>query len=128
MNGLYFGANVDGGTFPADMWGDYMGRVKGSFCSDFEPPGTPFISSPFFGKYSKSGGSLTGGVVDAEPDPGTEPDAPDESSPDREEKPKPGAGEEGFDPTQYESEPQAPPEAEAPADPGEGGGAVAPPG
>ena len=29
MNGLYFGRNVDGGTFPADIWGDYMGRIKG---------------------------------------------------------------------------------------------------
>src|SRR5215208_2283672 len=61
MNGLYFGRNVDGGTFPADIWGDYMGRIKGSFCGDFERPRTPFSSSPFYGKYSKSGGSLTGG-------------------------------------------------------------------
>ena len=36
MNGLYFGRNVDGGTFPADIWGDYMGRVKGSYCGDFD--------------------------------------------------------------------------------------------
>jgi len=128
MNGLYFGRNVDGGTFPADIWGDYMGRVKGSFCSDFEPPGTPFISSPFLGKYAKSGGALTGGVVDADPAPGTEPDPTDETTPDTEEETKPDAGEEGFDPTQYESDAQAPPETEAPADPGEGGGAVAPPG
>src|SRR5215216_5642112 len=38
MNGLYFGRNVDGGTFPADIWGDYMGRIKGNFCGDFAPP------------------------------------------------------------------------------------------
>ena len=38
MNGLYFGGPVDGGTFPADIWGDYMGRVKGGFCGDFAPP------------------------------------------------------------------------------------------
>ena len=43
MNGLYFGRNVDGGTFPADIWGDYMGRIKGSFCGDFTPPKTPFV-------------------------------------------------------------------------------------
>ena len=36
MNGLYFGRNVDGGTFPADIWGDYMGRIKGAFCGDFD--------------------------------------------------------------------------------------------
>ena len=43
MNGLYFGRNVDGGTFPADIWGDYMGRIKGSFCGDFAPPKHPFV-------------------------------------------------------------------------------------
>ena len=64
MNTLYFGGPVDGGTFPADIWGDYMGRIKGGFCGDFEPPETPFVSSPFYGKYSKSGGSLTGGRSD----------------------------------------------------------------
>ena len=42
MNSLYFGGPVDGGTFPADIWGDYMGRIKGSFCGDFAPPKTPF--------------------------------------------------------------------------------------
>ena len=41
MNGLYNGANVDGGTFPADIWGDYMGRIKGSFCGGFAPPEAP---------------------------------------------------------------------------------------
>ena len=41
MNGLYFGGPVDGGTFPADIWGDYMSRIKGSFCGDFAPPKHP---------------------------------------------------------------------------------------
>ena len=41
MNGLYFGRNVDGGTFPADIWGDYMSRIKGNFCGDFAPPQAP---------------------------------------------------------------------------------------
>ena len=51
---------------------------------------------------------------------GTTPDSTGEAAPDDDD--------EGFDPTQYESEPQAPPETEPPADPGQGGGAVAPPG
>jgi penicillin-binding protein 1A len=126
MNGLYFGRNVDGGTFPADIWGDYMGRIKGSFCGDFEPPDTPFLSAPFNGKYAQSGGSLTGGVVDAAPAP--DPSETEDTEPDEEQKSKPEAEEEGFDPTQYESEPQAPPETQAPADTGQGGGAAAPPG
>ena len=83
------------------------------------------MSSPYYGKYSQSGGSLTGGVVDAAPVPGQS--ETEVTEPDEEPASKPEAEEEGFDPTQYESEPQAPPETQAPADPGDGGGAVAPP-
>ncbi len=130
MNGLYFGRNVDGGTFPADIWGDYMGRVKGSFCGDFEPPKHPFVSSPFFGKYSKSAGSLTGGdtgPTDSTTDP-TEPDTGG-AGPESNGEAAPEQDEQGFDPDQYESTPQAPPGTEPPPetiDPGQGGGAVAP--
>jgi penicillin-binding protein 1A len=131
MNGLYFGRNVDGGTFPADIWGDYMGRIKGDYCGDFKPPETPFSSSPFHGKYSKSGGSLTGGEVGETDDPtatAPAPPAPDSDEPD------PGStgdgdsdsGNGGFDPTQYESAPQDPPDTEPPPDPGADGGVEAP--
>ena len=128
MNGLYFGRNVDGGTFPADMWGDYMGRIKGSFCGDFEPPKTPFVSSPFYGKYSKSGGSLTGGPEPTyTPAPTTPAPSTDGTTPDSTGEQQPESDDQGFDPTQYESPPQAPPDIQAP-DPGVGGGAVPPPG
>jgi penicillin-binding protein 1A len=99
MNGLYFGRNVDGGTFPADIWGDYMGRVKGSFCGDFPPPDTPFVSSPFDGKYARSGGALTGGVVSATPTPGASQPETDADQDDAK------RGADGFDPDQYESKP-----------------------
>jgi penicillin-binding protein 1A len=132
MNGLYFGRNVDGGTFPADIWGDYMGRIKGSYCGDFEPPKHPFLSSPFYGKYSKSGGALTGGdtgTTTEDPDAlaPTDPDTGG-TTPEPTDEPAPEDDEEGFDPTQYESEPQQPPETVPPADPGQGGGTEAPPG
>jgi penicillin-binding protein 1A len=131
MNGLYFGRNVDGGTFPADIWGDYMGRVKGSFCGDFAPPKHPFVSSPFFGKYSKSGGGLTGGDTGTE-DSTTDPTAPDTggTGPESTGETAPEQDNQGFDPDQYESTPQPPPDTEPPpenVDPGDGGGAVAPP-
>jgi penicillin-binding protein 1A len=131
MNSLYFGGPVDGGTFPADIWGDYMGRIKGSFCGGFPPPKTAFVASPFYGKYSKSGGSLTGGEEGDTFDP-TAPTAPavpddsgDEQAPEEDGGSEDG-GDEGFDPTQYESAPQAPPETEAPPAAGDDGGAVAP--
>jgi penicillin-binding protein 1A len=139
MNGLYFGRNVDGGTFPADIWGDYMKRIKGSFCGDFKPPKHPFASSPFFGKYSKSGGSLmegededsADGLTAPQPeDTGATPE-PDESDGQDGRDGGPGGdpGDTGFDPDQYESAPQPAPDTQAPpgADTGQGGGVVAPP-
>jgi penicillin-binding protein 1A len=136
MNTQYFGGPVDGGTFPAAMWGDYMSRIKGSFCGDFPPPKTPFVSSPFFGKYAKSGGSLIGageeGVDSGEdsqseiPDPGTGGvEAPDDGTDGGE---TPDEGNDGFDPDQYESDPQPPPDTEEPPPAGNDGGATAPPG
>jgi penicillin-binding protein 1A len=141
MNGLYFGRNVDGGTFPADIWGDYMGRIKGGYCGDFKPPQHPFVSSPFYGKYSKSGGSLTGGetgTTDGTTTP-TTPDDTAEPTPDSQGEQSPGDDNSGFDPTQYESPPQGEPDTQAPGNndngngngngnTGQGGGAVAPPG
>ena len=139
MNGLYHGANVDGGTFPAEIWGDYMGRVKRSYCGDFSPPKTPFQSSPFSGRYASSGGGLTGGEVDESSDadepptpgtggaesPGAEEDAPDEQEePDAGTEDQRGGGE-GFDPTEYETPPQ---EAPAPPPAPDAGGGVPAPG
>lgn len=136
MNTQYFGGPVDGGTFPAAMWGDYMSRIKGSFCGDFAPPKTPFSPSPFFGKYAKSGGELIGagepGVDSGEETP--EPDEPTgtggagapDGGEDNGETP-PDGGDETFDPDQYESPPQGEPETETPPA-GNDGGATAPPG
>ena len=44
MKTEYHGGSVAGGTFPAEIWGDYMKAVKGKFCGDFKPPKTPFSS------------------------------------------------------------------------------------
>ena len=40
MNGLFFGMNVDGGTFPAVIWGDYMNRIHGSTAGTSRRPST----------------------------------------------------------------------------------------
>jgi penicillin-binding protein 1A len=135
MSYQFFGGPVDGGTFPAQIWGDYMNRVKGSYCGDFAPPEEPFVSSPFFGRYANSGGKhLEGG------DEGTTTETTETTDPvtDTAEEPEPATGEtspetepnNGFDPGAYEAPPQGEPETEAPANPdaGEGGGVVAPPG
>jgi penicillin-binding protein 1A len=54
MRTEYFGGSVSGGTFPAQIWGDYMGAVEGA-CRPFPPPQEPFQARPFFGEYTVSG-------------------------------------------------------------------------
>jgi penicillin-binding protein 1A len=128
MTTEYHGGSVAGGTFPAEIWGDYMKAVKGKFCGDFKPPKTPFQSSPFFGKYSRSGGSGTGSDNSTGTNPYSAPQ-PIAPAPESDEKSKRDDGNDGggnngggngngngngndngaFDPDLYESPPQGPP-------------------
>jgi penicillin-binding protein 1A len=140
MNGMFFGMNVDGGTFPAVIWGDYMNRIHGKYCGDFAPPKHPFVSSPFYGRYSRSGGKLTEGDTGGELDstaPSTTPSTGGTQAPTGTTSPDDnGEGNDnGFDPTQYEAPPQDPPETQTPpagngngddVGTGAGGGATAP--
>jgi penicillin-binding protein 1A len=116
MSGLYFGRNVDGGTYPADIWGAYMSQAKGSYCGSFRLPTEPFVASPFFGKYSRSGAQTQ---ID---DSSTVAPAPTAPPADNQ-----TGGTEPFDPGKYESPPQTPP-ATTPPDTGVGTGGAAPEG
>jgi penicillin-binding protein 1A len=116
MSGLYFGRNVDGGTYPADIWGAYMSQAKGSYCGDFRPPTEPFQASPFFGKYSRSG-------AQTEPDSSAQAQPTPTAAPDQNQT----GGRQPFDPGQYESPPQPPP-ATTPPDGGTGTGGATPQG
>jgi penicillin-binding protein 1A len=145
MTTEYHGGSVAGGTFPAEIWHDYMMKVKGKFCGDFPAPKTPFHASPFFGKYSRSGGRGTGESTDQQtqqfyaPQPAVP--APDTTKPEDDAKRNDGNGQgngggngggngkqdKGFNPDLYESPPQgSPPANQPPADPN--GGATAPTG
>jgi penicillin-binding protein 1A len=102
MNGLYFGRNVDGGTFPADIWGAYMKQAIGHYCGNFPLPKEPFQASPFFGKFSRLSGEAK-----KETTPGVTP------TPDATHSPDQGAAQNGgaqFDPDKYESPPQGTPD------------------
>ncbi|MBA2505862.1 MAG: transglycosylase domain-containing protein [Thermoleophilaceae bacterium] len=55
------GISVAGGTFPARIWGAYMKTAKRG-CKGFPKPNTAFQSKPFFGRFSKSGGSKDSGL------------------------------------------------------------------
>ena len=87
----------------------------GSFCGSFPLPKEPFVSQPFFGDYSSSGGNKLGFSDETD-----EPDEPESDEPEEpEEQPEeqaPSGGTE-FDPEQYESPPQDAPATETPATP-----------
>lgn len=49
------GSGAAGGEVAAPIWGQYMKVAHGDYCGDFKKPKHPFESTPFFGKYSKTG-------------------------------------------------------------------------
>jgi penicillin-binding protein 1A len=55
MNTQFLGGPVDGGTFPALIWGTYMKQAVGKYCGSFKQPTQPFVSQPFFGHYATTG-------------------------------------------------------------------------
>ena len=115
----YHGGRVAGGTYPAEIWGDYMEQAKGKACGSFRVPNTPPQWVPFSGKYANSGGAGTGedGTPESTPEaPGTE--APtDPESDDAESEDGAGGGE--------DREPAPAPDAGGGGD-GGGGGAMDP--
>lgn len=58
------GITVFGGTFPAQIWHDYMSTAVGNNCVPFHDPGVTPNYQPFFGKYQSQGGgnSANGGT------------------------------------------------------------------
>ncbi|MBA2349782.1 MAG: penicillin-binding protein [Solirubrobacterales bacterium] len=56
MNAVPNWGTMFGGDAPAQIWKDYMTEaVKGTNCSDWPEPKTPFVAEPFFGKYANGG-------------------------------------------------------------------------
>jgi penicillin-binding protein 1A len=117
MNGLYFGRNVDGGTFPAEIWGDYMKVAKRKFCGSFRPATTVPQWTPFSGTYQQRTLRLRKDTGSEQSGAGSEPSAGDEEE-NRDERRGGGDGDaddnggggggggggnQGFDPNAYES-------------------------
>src|SRR3954452_11173604 len=59
MNSVH-GISVAGGTFPAEIWHDYMNVAHGSSCDSFPTPQTPPHFTSFYGKHSASAFSRNG--------------------------------------------------------------------
>jgi penicillin-binding protein 1A len=57
MRTEFHGGEVAGGTFPAQIWGDYMRSAASGDCGSFPEPDQPFNGRPFSGTYAKSSGS-----------------------------------------------------------------------
>jgi penicillin-binding protein 1A len=53
MGPIFHGANVDGGTYPAQIWGRYMKSAQRGFCGQFPKPDHPFKAKSFKRKYSQ---------------------------------------------------------------------------
>jgi penicillin-binding protein 1A len=124
------GISVAGGTFPAQIWGQYMSSAKGDFCGDFPLPDEPFTSTPFYGKYATTGAPTSttdsyGTDPYVAPAP-TDPAVPETPAPDTPEPPADtgtdGGG--GYDPDLYEAPPQDAPDTQTPDV--EAGGAAPP--
>ncbi|MBA2637686.1 MAG: transglycosylase domain-containing protein [Solirubrobacterales bacterium] len=56
MTNLYRGGPVAGGTFPAEIWGDYMGTATRGACADFpQSPTEPVALGRYDAKYARQG-------------------------------------------------------------------------
>src|SRR3954471_13244262 len=106
------GIEVAGATFPSQIWHNFMQVAHRGFCQDFPPPTTPFVSSPFYGKYSKQGAPGDSTVpYTVTGQNGTQ------TTPDKTKKGKTNGGGK-YDPRLYEAPPQPAPTTEpAPTSP-----------
>ncbi len=115
MPNLFHGGPVDGGTFPAEIWGNYMKAAKGKFCGEFPKPDHPFKPRPFKSRYSRGTAEpvlTTPTLTTPKADPGAVTKAnpggvavpPQATKPP---PPPPATG--GFDPGNYKPQPAAPP-------------------
>jgi penicillin-binding protein 1A len=124
MNGLYFGANIDGGTYPAQIWGDYMKKVVAKGCGQWRTPKEPFHSQPFQGSFAREGADDESSGDNGEPgtggtDQSTPPPAGNDPQPRNDNGNSGNNNDAAFDPGAYETAPQGPPGS---------GGTQAPPG
>ncbi|MEA2368984.1 MAG: penicillin-binding protein, partial [Thermoleophilaceae bacterium] len=102
------GIEVAGGTFPAQIWHDFMLPAH-TDCSSFPKPTTPVHWSAFYGNHAATGQSLPGNNYSSPPS-GSNNSAG-------------GGGYKGYDPRLYASPPQGPPNTTPPpSPPGNGNG------
>jgi penicillin-binding protein 1A len=121
MPNLFHGGPVDGGTFPAEIWGNYMKAARRGFCKDFPKPDHPFKPKGFKRNFGSGRSAPVQPVAPVPPpvDPGAGKTKPGTLQPPRTTKPPttppppPSTGGNGYDPGAY----QTPPPAQTPPPP-----------
>src|SRR3954449_10571326 len=112
-NALVSMPGVQGGSYPASIWHDYMNVAHGSDCSDFPQPKEPVHFSSFYGHYSSTGSSGSSSNYSYRGTPysgsgGTSTGGGSGGT---------GGPTHGYDPRLYESPPQQAPNASPPSSP-----------
>jgi penicillin-binding protein 1A len=107
------GIQVAGGTFPTEIWGDFMRTVKRD-CRPFPPPKEPARFSTFYGTNATSGRSGGAGGYRAPSGGGGGGGGGGNSAG--------GGGHRGYDPRLYAEPPQQAPNTTPPPSGGGGGG------
>jgi penicillin-binding protein 1A len=132
MNSQFLGGPVDGGTFPALIWGAYMKQAIGKRCGDFKQPTQPFVSQQFFGHYATTGRGSSDGTQNGAT-PGGQPDQQGQGTGKNGGKTKPNGqnspgtnGATTYDPNKYETPPQGTPGTQSPGGQKNPGGATPP--
>src|SRR4051794_18645301 len=122
------GISVQGGSFPAQIWHDYMNVAHGSDCNTFPTPQHPASFSSFYGGHSANGlkapaggGGSSGGYYGGGTSTPSAPSAPSGGT-------SGGGGGGGYDPRLYAAPPQGAPHTVAPPAPSGGGGGGGGPG
>jgi penicillin-binding protein 1A len=119
MPNLFHGGPVDGGTFPAEIWGNYMKAARRGYCGQFPKPDHAFKPRVFRSRFNRGRAAPVVQVPNTSipvPDPGrgtTKPGgvvvpggAPKPQTPPPPPPPPPATG--GFDPDNFNSPPPAP--------------------
>jgi penicillin-binding protein 1A len=121
MPNLFNGGPVDGGTFPAQIWGDYMKAARRGYCGDFAKPDKPFKAVPFKSKNNRrtsrpvdpyllpqaypQNGTTTPDAGKTPPAGKATPPPPRAPAPAPQPAPPPPTGGNGYDPSKYDSDP-----------------------
>ncbi len=103
-NALVSMPGVQGGSYPAGIWHDYMNVAHGSYCGSFPQAKDPVSFHPFYGKYASTGSSGTSSYY-SQPYSGTGNNSAG------------GTNYQGYDPRLYEAPPQPAPQTTPPPEP-----------